>query len=32
LGPGDLIQFDQIKVIGPDRVPKFLDNVGGSVN
>jgi gliding motility-associated protein GldM len=32
LGPGDLIQFDQIKVVGPDRVPKFLDNVGGSVN
>jgi gliding motility-associated protein GldM len=32
LGPGDLIQFDQIKVIGPDKVPKFLDNVGGSVN
>ena len=32
LGRGDLIQFDQIKVIGPDKVPKFLDNVGGSVN
>ena len=32
LGPGDLIQFDQIKVIGPDKTPKFLDNVGGSVN
>lgn len=31
LGPGDLIQFDQIKVIGPDKTPKFLDNVGGSV-
>ena len=31
LGPGDLIQFDQIKVIGPDKVSKFLDNVGGSV-
>ena len=32
LGRGDLIQFDQIKVIGPDKVPKFLDNVGGTVN
>lgn len=32
LGPGDLVQFDQIKVIGPDKTPKFLDNVGGSVN
>jgi|APGre2960657505_1045072.scaffolds.fasta_scaffold00772_12 gliding motility-associated protein GldM len=31
LGPGDLIQFDQIKVIGPDKTPKFLDNVGGAV-
>ena len=32
LGRGDLIQFDQIKVIGPDKVPKFLDNVGGPLN
>jgi len=31
LGPGDLIQFDQIKAIGPDKTPKFLDNVGGAV-
>ena len=31
LGPGDLIQFDQIKAIGPDKTPKFWDNVGGAV-
>ena len=31
LGPGDLIQFDNIKAIGPDKTARSLENVAGAV-
>lgn len=31
LGSGDVIQFDQIRAVGPDKQVKFLDNAGGTL-
>ncbi len=32
LKPGDKIFFEQIRVVGPDNIPKFLDNVSATLS
>jgi hypothetical protein len=32
LKPGDKIFFEQIRVVGPDNLPKFLDNVSATLS
>jgi len=32
LKAGDKIFFEQIRVVGPDNVPKFLDNVSATLD